>query len=1306
MSTVYDLKGQECPGTPLFLLDCTLASGDVQRLSTHAVTWNGQSYAARILDHNLFELQNSTTDVIGAAENLRVLLADADAVMSEVDRNVGWKGSRVLVTLLFFDLVGGVATSEGIVVFSGLCNPVDETTEDTLQLSFINRLNLQRSYVPTIRIQRLCPWAFPATPAQRTEAVNGGSAQTYSRFYSCGYSADVAGGSGTLNGTAAFSACDYSRSSCQQRGMFSKDAGGQNTSRFGGIEFMPPAIQVRSYGERGTHTSPLIDNAAVYNDVVPLVYGTGWFQPPVVFSRNDGNLTRMQVLLGSGEIDRVVKVVVNNVEIPAGQAGANMTATGWYNLASRGTRTGAFDADFCDSNGNPLGDPYGSMAYLSVVVPNGIGSGVSLPGLDVLVRGMKLPQYDNSGAIAATSYTNNPAWILLDVLMRAGWNSKELNLPSFVAAAQFCGQLITGADNLGNPTQIPRYQCNLLITKRRSVGDLVRGICNGSGILLRLDDKGLLEAVVLNTVALQQDAPAPGSNSSESLDGGWPAYEFGDGGFSGIVRQSDGSSSLKISSQPITECPNRYTVEFQDEFNEFQQDSLSLSDVDDIGLINQEVTATLQALGLPGFNQASRLLARQLNLAVNGNTYVQFETSVRGAGLKPGDIIALTCTREGWSREPFRITSISPRLNFRTAVISAQIHDDSWYGDTAYVGSPAGRRQSDSGTGLPRPLLGTVVNADGSTSFGISEQQQELSDGTVDTILTVQYVVPPRPSASAADIPLVSLSVLVNTSGGTLAGASVYYYAISALDACGAESPLSFTVQADVPPGGNSNAVVLQNLSFSAAASSFNVYRGTTADAVERIASAQALAASFTDDGLKSTSVPPPDQNFDHANFYWRLQIQPDTPATSFSSTSVGNATLEMPAGQYAGLVVRISAGTGARQERVISGNTGQSITTSTPWDVTPDATSVFAIVQPGWRFAGTTTTGTLQFQAPTQPGGTIEVCGRSANVLNQECSQDSSPITEWQLGMSGSVLDTDAPPAPIYGIGSTGRGGVAVSGLGFQSLVNTTTITSCTLELFYWNELNEAATTSLGSALDATSTSCATLSAAAFHIHDVLQIDQEIFQVTADPGSDGTLQVSRAILGSSSAPHTTAAAVYRLDSHTYVLSFPERFFGSSASGSYVYNIDLPCARIAAAQCFATNYLGSGPVQDNSYTNATNNGLRTLSGGQLCFQVAGSAAVQNDAAPKITVDRLRSIGSVFATVNTAPSGGDLLIAVTRNESELCRVTVPDGTTSSATVDGFGLGVLQPGDALGINILSAPAGATAIPGQGLTVTILL
>ena len=50
------------------------------------------------------------------------------------------------------------------------------------------------------------------------------------------------------------------------------------TARFGGIEFVPAQILVRSFGEAGRSLSALHDNLALYNDFVPLVYGTAWYR--------------------------------------------------------------------------------------------------------------------------------------------------------------------------------------------------------------------------------------------------------------------------------------------------------------------------------------------------------------------------------------------------------------------------------------------------------------------------------------------------------------------------------------------------------------------------------------------------------------------------------------------------------------------------------------------------------------------------------------------------------------------------------------------------------------------------------------------------------------------------------------------------------------------------------------------------------------------------------------------------------------------------------------------------------------------
>ena len=166
--------------------------------------------------------------------------------------------------------------------------------------------------------------------------------------------------------------------------------------------------------------------------------------------------------------------------------------------------------------------------------------------------------------------------------------------------------------------------------------------------------------------------------AQRNSNGGWPAYEFGDASssFSDIARRANGEPSLRLFSRSTAETPNRYTVEFHDEFNEYQQDSLSLVDVPDALVAGQEISASMTALGLPNFSQAGRVLRLQLDKAIRGNTYVEFETGVRGIGLKPGDLITITYAKEGFDRQLFRIVRMAPGLNYRSIVITGQIHSD------------------------------------------------------------------------------------------------------------------------------------------------------------------------------------------------------------------------------------------------------------------------------------------------------------------------------------------------------------------------------------------------------------------------------------------------------------------------------------------------------------------------------------------------------------------------------------------------------------------------------------------------------
>src|SRR5262249_849388 len=139
-----------------------------------------------------------------------------------------------------------------------------------------------------------------------------------------------------------------------------------------------------------------------------------------------------------------------------------------------------------------------------------------------------------------------------------------------------------------------------------------------------------------------------------------------------------------------------------------------------------------------------------------------------------------------------------------------------------------------------------------------------------------------------------SLDATVNPTGGTIPEDQTLYYAVSGVDANGKEGGLSFAVRAKIPAGTNTNTVTLSGLSFSAGTSGFGVDRGFNPIELLRIAANVVIAATYTDTGATVELIGPADANYDHANFYWRLELQPEFVAGVFSPTTIGNGTLGM----------------------------------------------------------------------------------------------------------------------------------------------------------------------------------------------------------------------------------------------------------------------------------------------------------------------------------------------------------------------------------------------------------------------------
>jgi hypothetical protein len=1317
MGTINQVKQLAEADTPLLFFQCVLPSGNAEYWSTHSIMFNGRPYSARVLKHNLFDLQLSADDAMDGISQLSLTLANADSALSELNAAIGFKGAQLTVYFAFADLQSLTITTESTVLFRGLAGDPDEIAEDTLKLSFKNRLSLQRIPVPDVRIQRSCPWNFPSTAEQRTEAKAGGTPGRYSRFYRCGYSADVPGGVGNLNGGKAFTSCDLSRAQCQERGMFDTDSSGNVTRRFAGFEFVPSAIMVRTSGDKTSHLSPLLDNSAKYNDPVPLVYGTGWLKAPVIFARNDGNLTHMQALLGMGTIQSVMKIVVNDVEIPKAVQGQDMTTTGWYNVVTTGNREGKFDLDFTDSNGLPLGDPYGSMSVLSIVVPNRINSGRSLPNVEVLLQGMQVDSYHPDGTFQTTAFTSNPAWVILDILRRCGWAISDVDLASFASAAAFCQTLISTTDLNGNSIQVPRFECNLILTKRQSAAVIVRGIRVASSLMLRYGWTGLLQLVPETTIAAQQPTLPDGGNSTDSLNGGWPAYEFSDSSapFSGIVRTPNGASSVRLSSRSIAETSNRLSVEFQDESNEYQQDSFSIVDADDAALIGYEISSQSTALGIANYSQANRVLLRQLDKSTKGNQFVQFQTSFRALKVRPGDLIALTYLKEGFTRVPFRVVKLSPSMNYQVVTVLAQIHDDDWYSDNPAVLGGAGR-QPGTHVQTPRPLIGTIPHLNGAGAFEyfdfrVQETIQAQSDGTATDILTLSFAQPKKPDSNSPNLPLLSLSPLYNTSEGTLEGASSLYYAVSAVDPLGNEGALSFTVGAVIPTGSETNSVSIAGLSFPVGAASFNVYRGATPQMLYRIAKTVPLSAAYTDTGAPPQPTGPPDASFDHANFYYRFEYAGPFTATISSATTIGSGDMGSVSLAYSGMVVRIIEGTGRGQERSIATNDQTTLTVTPGWSVLPDPTSVFVVAEASWKFGAVSATSPVQFEISYHAGMVVHISGRGANVNNQEGTADLCPLTRWPLG--GGRSDAGLPNAPEFLLSVPGGGNVTVFEIGFEHLDNTSSVSTGTLQIFSWNELQAPSSYFLTAALDNTAGSILLNQVADPQVGDIIQAGTELMAILSVDLAASRYSVVRGALDSGATTHQAGEPVLHLQRAILILPFAHDFFENRASVNYLHTTSLPDVRICAAQLYVTNSFGDSQSTSHSYTRNPDGGLRTLSGGQFSLQVSGYLATQQNAAPPLLVEASHAIRDMRAAVTGAPQDYAINVAVLQDGVPLGGdagvLSIGPGKLNSNVVDGINLPALTEDSALTVNItLNLPQNfqpsPNTNPGRDLTVTI--
>lgn len=623
LSSINTLKEQAATYQALILAQVTSSDGAILRLSTADLTYSGSTFWGRIITPNLGALQELSAEGLDIMPSVTFTVADPDKACLDWDRAHGLAGSRIDLVFVYYDWDSSFS-SDSYGVFVGRCGLPGA---DDLNFTFTaaSLLNLSTKRLPVTPVQMTCPWNHPDTTEQKALASTPGSL-----YYRCG-------------DTTSASSCDRTKANCVSIGMYA-------LGRFGGFQWAPP-LGIRTEREYITGNKVQVQssaNNAKYGDWIPLVYGTAWVDCPIDSVIPDGNSTRGIAIVCDGEISSILKVVCDDELLPpANDLSRNayqvQDALMRYNVVGNGTR----DGQPCPDKGfDSLGDPHGSMVTIEYCVPRKVDS----PRVSALIMGRKVRVYSDSTTYT-TIYSENPVWIIADILNLSGWDYADMNLAQFVAEAAWCDAAIPYTDSLGNSNTRPRYAFSLVIRQRRTVADLVQGLRRGcNGLLNWSGVSGLLEFVIKKTLADQQPSAPDGTNSvavssihaDETSHTGVPAYDFRDYNIETIRR---------IQGQQNT--PNTVSVGFINADNDHSGDSARIIDIDALNFDGQENASNIQIDGPNSISHARAIGDVFLSEQRRGNprgdakgseTW-EISTTSKGVKLRVGQLIQITSDR-------------------------------------------------------------------------------------------------------------------------------------------------------------------------------------------------------------------------------------------------------------------------------------------------------------------------------------------------------------------------------------------------------------------------------------------------------------------------------------------------------------------------------------------------------------------------------------------------------------------------------------------------------------------------------------
>ena len=891
-------------GTSVVLYLCSKNDGAHDYLA-----YLGHDYLARVKTQQIGSLQAFSTMGMDAWPSLSVTVADPDGVVFDYEQLYGFAGARLTATFAFYDPIAGTFSSDSALKFTGLCDAANasETTRTAdVTIRATSDYDLSRKVCPSVPVQRICPWAFPSTSAQRRGGLTvrgtgyaplatSSANQPFVIYSNCGYSPDQAGGLGNYeSGTTPFTTCAHTKSDCQARGMYGT-TGGSTPNSFGGSQWDPPAFfSGNSYTAQSKVTGFNNPNQSRFSQRVPETYGATWVSAVIMNVVGDPNFTRfecvfnyLQIAVASGT--GVYQVLINNVLMPAAYSGVEKNGVGWWQLYGNGHIQGSFNGDVPY---NSQSDPYGSMAMLEAVGVNQLQSSNGVPSIEVYLgdgyidrsggaNGRPIPVWNSAGTSWTLTSTDLSAWVILDLLMRY-LPSAKFDVPAFYNAAAICAGSVTYTNLVSNSSATHRrFGVSLTIDKPTALSQIVIGLRMSCNMIIRQNSAGAISCLIKSTLGEQQPSAVTGSNYNTAVasvdytgssKNGYYAYSFDESNYL--------DAEIKITQQPLNSLSNAINAAIQDEDNQNQADTVLIGDVEAVARAGKVITSTFTAIGFPNYDQANRTLNTYMAEQFRGNFYggpggticVTIQSTVRVVHLNSGDLVAFTYQRYGWLMLPMRVKSLTPSADFETGTLELQFHSDTWYQDN--YGQASDPLYSSTGAlnvlaqAFPYPwqpncigniaadwIYGEGQGANHFYAFQIAYGVAVSADSTALTSLVVTGYMPQN-QAYSIQPPFVNPVGSTSSTGGLIPGGFTYYCYLAGFDGtnfgpCG-RIPCIITV----PSGTNTNTITIPIQFYPAGTTGVQLYVGTTPGFL--VLSAQdtvGTPSSFTLTSVQSTGV-------------------------------------------------------------------------------------------------------------------------------------------------------------------------------------------------------------------------------------------------------------------------------------------------------------------------------------------------------------------------------------------------------------------------------------------------------------------